>query len=364
MKKIKRLSLLLVTFLILTSAFSKNAFAEEKEAFIVDTRTVYAEIPADFDFLPFSESFYFSDTEGDCIQILQAENFNLENGVKRLTKERAFDIYKYYFDIDTAFYDYRISEGKTEKINGISSYVISGEILTEYTECDSYDDESGNIVPGDYCSQYFIVYIFATKEDTIIISYESGGEKTKENIQEAQEIIKTVLINGTHFDNEKLSVSHNFTNSPKFEDAIQTAIENHNPFDEMDVEVFGPLIAICFVIFVGPVIAIILIAVINIFKYSKNKKILKRYELTYGSISQYNAYPQNYGSYGYNQPVNQLYQPPVNPVYQQNPVNQNVPQTPSYVTNAVNNLEEAQQPQQPVQTPETQVVENNESVGE
>ena len=92
---------------------------------------------------------------------------------------------------------------------------------------------------------------------------------------------------------------------------------------------------------------------------------MKRYELTYGSISQYKASPQNYGGYGYNQPVNQQYQPPVNPAYQQNPINQNVQQTPSYVTNAVENLnEQINQTQQPVQAPEIQVIENNESAGE
>ena len=268
--------------------------------------------------------------------------------MKSLTKEKAFDIYKYYCDIDTSYYEHKISKAQIEKINGISSYVLCGDMISKYDECDDLEDESGNIVPGGICKQYFSVYIFATRENTIIFSYESVEEKTKKDVETVEKIMKTVLINGTYFDNEQLSVTHNFVNSPAFEDAVQTAAENYNPFDEMDAEIFGPLIAMCFVIFVGPVIAIILVAVINIVKYSKNKKKLKRYELTYGSISQYNAYNQNYGGYGYNQPINQPYQPPVNPVYQQNPI-QNAPQTPSYVTNAVNNLE-GQQPTQPAQT--------------
>lgn len=342
MRNIKKLSLLLVAFLVLSSVFCINAFAEENEKIIVDTSTVYAEIPDGYSFFPFFDRYYFSNTKGDCIQILQAGNFNLENGVKGLTKERAFDIYKYYFNIDTVFYDYRVTQGKTQKINGISSYVISGEILTEYTECDSYEDESGNIVPGEYCSQYFIAYIFATKENTIIVSYESGGEKTKKHIEDAEKLIKTVLINGTYFDDEKLSVSHNFTNSPTFEEAMKTATENYNTMDSMDAEMFRPVIALAFVVFIGPVIAIILVAIISIVKYNKNKKILKRYELTYGSISQYRAYPQNYGGYGYNQPYNYPYQPPINPAYQQNSVNQNAPATRTSAPNANSNLEDAQ----------------------
>ena len=114
-----------------------------------------------------------------------------------------------------------------------------------------------------------------------------------------------------------------------------------------------------------PTAVLIIIASVLIIKYSKNKNKLKRYELTYGSISQYKVSSQNYGGYGYNQPVNQTYQPPVNPAYQQNPINQNVQQTPSYVTNAVENLnEQINQTQQPVQASEIQVTENNESAGE
>lgn len=349
MKNIKKLSLLLAAYLILTSFLCVTVFAEEKETFIIDTNTVYAEIPGDFSFFPYNDRFYFMNEEIGSFWVFQAENFNLENGVKNLTKEKAFDIYKYYFDIDTSYYNYKIIEGQIEKVNGISSYVLLGDIISEYDECDDLEDESGDIVPGDICKQYFIVYIFATKENTIIISYESSGEKTKEDIETVKKIMKTVLINGTHFDNEKLSVSHNFTASPKFEDALQSAIDNYDVFGEMGEELMVPFVLMAIVFFCGPLVIIVIVATVNIVKYSKNKKILKRYELTYGSISQYNAYPQNYGGYGYNQPVNQPYQPPVNPVYQQNPVNQNIPQTPSYVTNAVNNLE-TEQSTQPAQT--------------
>ena len=106
---------------------------------------------------------------------------------------------------------------------------------------------------------------------------------------------------------------------------------------------------------------VIIIAIVLIRKYNKLKKTLRQCELTYGSLSQYNGYSQNYGNYGYNQPVNQPYQPPVNPAYQQNPINQNIQQTPSYVTNAVNNLE-TEQSTQSAQTnlpPEMQEFQND-----
>ena len=365
MKNIKKLSLILALFLIFSSLFCITSFAEEKENFIIDTNTVYAEISDDYSFFPYDDRFYFINEEVGTFWVFQAENFNLENGVKNLTKEKAFDIYKYYFDIDTSYYDYKISKGQIEKVNGISSYVLLGDITSEYDECDELEDESGNIVPGEICKRYFIVYIFATRENTIILSYESAGEKNKEDLEAVKKMMKTVLINGTYFDNEKLSVSHNFTNSPTFEDALQSAIDNYDIFGEMGKELMVPFVLMALTFFCGPLVIIIIVAIVNIVKYSKNKKKLKRYQMTYGSIPQYKASTQNYGGYGYNQPVNQQYQPPVNPAYQQNPINQNVQQTPSYVTNAVENLnEQLNQPQQPVQAPEIQVIENNESAGE
>lgn len=370
MKIIKKHSLLLVASIIFTSVFCISVSAEENEAFIVDTNTVYAEIPRGYEFYPYYDGFYFSNDNVDSIRILQAKNFNVQNGVKKLTQESAFDLYKYYFSIDTKIYDYKIAQFEVEKVNGISSYVISGEYILKETENKRYDEEGNDYSDiVDYWSSYFSVHIFATKENVIIIQYESSGEKEEQNVKDNEELMKTVLVNGTYFYEEKLSVSHNFTNSPSFEDVLQTATDSYDPFSEMDEEIWVPLFAMMFLFFVMPVLIIILIAVINIVKYSKNKKILKRYELTYGSISQYNAQPQNYGGYGYNPPVNQPYQPyqpPVNSVYQQNPFNQNIPQTPSYVTNGVNNLQDApqNQPQQITQAPEIQVNENKESAGE
>ena len=362
MKKNKKLSLVFVLVLVFSSLFGITSFADENESFVIDTDTVYAEIPGNFSFFPYNDRFYFINEEIGRFWVFQAENFNLENGVKYLTNDKAFDIYKYYFDIDTTYYDYHVSKGQIEKVNGISSYVLLGDIISEYDECDELEDESGNVVSGDICKQYFIVYIFATRENTIIISFESVGEKTKENIETVKKIMKTVLINGTHFDNETLSVSHNFTNSPTYKDALQIAMDNYDVFSEMGEELIIPFVIMAILFFCCPLAIIITVTVVNIVKYSKNKKILKRYELTYGDISRYTAYPRNYNGYGYDQPANQSYQPPVNPVYQQNPINQNVPQTPSYVTNAVNNLEIAQSTQHTQENkPEIQ---KNESAGE
>ena len=99
----------------------------------------------------------------------------------------------------------------------------------------------------------------------------------------------------------------------------------------------GTLIAVT----IAPTVVLIAIAAVLMVKYSKNKKKLKSYELTYGNITANNTFPPVYNGYGYTSPVgNPTYPPAVNPQYQQNPGNVNSPQTPSYVENALNDLEE------------------------
>ena len=82
MKNIKKLSLILALFFIFSSSFCITSFAEEKETFIIDTNTVYAEISDDYSFFPYDDRFYFINEEVGTFWVFQAENFNLEKGVK------------------------------------------------------------------------------------------------------------------------------------------------------------------------------------------------------------------------------------------------------------------------------------------
>lgn len=202
--------------------------------------------------------------------------------------------------------------------------------------------------------------MFATKENIFVVASESmnGNEN---NLQDLTSSVYGIVFNGTHFEGDKpeRNGDHDFTGAPTYEEVIENSQQLFTDEILGDESLISIVAATLVLITIVPTLILSIVAIILIFKYSKNKKILKRYEQTYGNIPQYNTYPQNYGGYGYNQPVNQPYQPyqpPVNTAYQQNPANQNVPQTPSYVTNAVNNLENAQ-PTQPAQeniTPETQ----------
>ncbi len=358
MKNFKRFLIIFAVFLLISSVLSCSAYASKTFDYsdynsLPENDKIMACLPEDYYYEPFGAGFGYCDEDGDILDFAIDENKFAPEGITSLTKEQVQEIFIHYyiycgelereFEIETNF----ISTKKVKK-NGLYTYELKGSY--------NYGD--------DFYNYNFCAYVFATIEDIFVITYEASEDGIA-NMADISNVMATLAINGTFFEGDNPSILHNFENSPSYNEVLESMRENDilesGPIFEDGVLGIAAVIAI--VMTVVPTLIVIFIAIVLIRKYNKVKKTLRQCELTYGSISQYNAYNQNYGGYGYNQPINQPYQPPVNPVYQQNPVNQNAPQTPSYVTNAVNNLE-GQQPQQPVQTPETQVVENNENAGE
>ncbi len=358
MKNIKKLSLLLTVLLVLSFTLSSGAFAHDDIKAIEENDKIFANIPWEYELSIFSDCLSYSDEEGNYIEFCVGENKFAPNGITSLEKGQVQKVFEHYYlydgdieRIDECFVRYETTEKR--EANGYSCYYFQGNYA--YSE----DDLNNEF------AYYFNAYIFATKENIFVVCYEDIEGNT-EKYGALMTTVYGIVFNGTHFDGDKpeRNGDHDFSNSPAYNEVVAAAQENFmGDFFEDDtmVTMVSGFIAL---FTIAPTLILIIVAIVLISKYSKNKKKLRQYELTYGSVPSYNIPTQNYGGYSYNQPVNAPYQPPVNPVYQQNPINQNVPQTPSYVTNAVNNLEEAQQPQQPVQTPETQVVENNESAGE
>lgn len=342
MKNVKRLSFLLTIISLVLFSLSFTAFAHDDIKQIEENDKIFTDIPWEYELSVFSDNLSYYDEDGNYLEFCVGENKFAPEGVYALKDWQIQAVFEHFYLYDGAlerteeiFVNYEVTE-KT-KANGYSSYYLQGNYA--YSE-DNLNDEF---------AYYFNAYIFATKENIFIVAYEDINTNT-ENIGDLNTAVYGIVFNGTHFDGDKpeRNADHDFSNSPAYDDVIIGAQE------ELIGEVFedGSMISavsgILIFLFIVPTAVLILIAIILIYKYSKNKKKLKQYEMAYGNIPEYNAFPQNYGGYGYNQPFNQPYQQPVNPAYQP-PINQNIAQTPSYVTNAVNNLEEIQQPTQPAQ---------------
>ncbi len=358
MKNIKRISLLLAIVLVLSLVFSVTAFAQDDVKPIEDNDKVFTFIPFDYELSIFFNNLSYYDKDGNYLAFCVGENKFAPKGITSLDKGQAQKVFEHFYlydgdieRIDESFVQYELIEKR--KVNGYSSYYFQGNY--------AFSEDELN---GEY-AYYFGAYMFATKENIFVVGYEDINGKTAK-YEDLITAVEGIVFNGTCLEGEKpeKNANHDFSNSPAFNDVITAAQENLMGDVFEDEGMLSIVMGMIVLLTIVPTAVLIIIAIVIIVKYSKNKKELKRYELTYGSVPAYNPVQQNYGTYGYNQPVNHPYQPPASPVYQQNPI-QNAPQTPSYVTNAVENLnEQVNQTQQPVQAPEAQVIENNEGVGE
>jgi len=353
MKNIKKISLLLVVIFTFSITLSFNSFAHDDRKPIEDNDKIYANIPWEYEASVFTNSLAYSDEEGNTITYCVGENKFAPDGITKLTPEKAQVVFEYFYlydgdieGINECCVEYKTSD--TPKVNGYSCYLLTGNY--SYSEVDGQCDD----FVYSFCS-----YVFATKENIFVVAYE-GVDADVDNMSDLVVAVSGIVFNGTPLNGDKPehNANHDFSNSPAFEDAVLKTQEETISRVMEEENIVGIFAGVMVAVFIVPTAILFIIAIVLITKYSKNKKLLKRYEMTYGDIPTYNAYQQNYGGYGYNQPYNQPYQqPPVNPVYQ------NKPQTPSYVTDAINNLEESK-PQQPVVAPETQEVQNTESAGE
>lgn len=355
MKNVKKIALVLALSLLISCFLGISAFAGdeaiEKDYFEVNTDILYAKIPDDFDFEPYStmsytETYYFYDYDLGSIQFIVLENNKAPNGIQALTNNQAIEIVEDYYG---AQWSYIIENAKVTKatVNGISALRIDGAF--SYYPFDSADFQEDDMYFG------MCAYLLATKENVFVIVYESWYEDVE--IEDFEEVISTVLINGTYFDGDKLTVSHDFSSAPDYRDAtIADAKEFDENWDDSfyDDDIFGEeafgvfeqgfsaiVIVVCIFTLILPTVIFIILAIVFGLKYNKNKKKLEQYEARYGfkglnlynnlnavqpdnySYNQqpygtqgYNAQP--YGAQGYNAPQQQpnMYQQPANtPVY-------------------------------------------------
>lgn len=336
MKNIKRLSLMLAIAMIISVAFSVASFAEGNTKEIEENNKIYATIPADYELNVYGDDLAYSLENGNYIEFCVDENKFAPEGITALNESQVEKVFEHYYlnegDLEN-LNEYVVKCDKVEKttVNGYNCYYLTGAYAFSEGEIDSA------------FAYYFHAAMFATKEDIFTIVFESYEKTPKLSETALPEVISGIVFNGTHFENDKpeANADHDFSASPAYDEAI-AAVQGDFFEDVMQDEtvVLGTIAGILLVT-VLPTLIVVIFAIAFIVKYVKNKKKLKKYEMAYGSVPAYNTVQPNYGGYGY-QPVNQPYQPTVNSAYQ------NLPQTPSYITNALNNLrsQAEQQPQQ------------------
>lgn len=356
MKNIKKLSLLLAIALIFVASFSITAFAGDSIKEIEENDKIYANIPSEYELSVLGDDLAYNHENGNYIEFCVDENKFAPKGITDLNEGQVEKVFEHYYlnegDLER-INDHVVKYDKVEKIiaNGYNCYYLTGKYAFSEKEIESY------------FAYYFHAIVFATKEEIFIVAFESYEAISKLSATDLPTVLSGIVLNGTHFKGDKPenNADHDFSASPVYSEVVtaaQGALFGDMFKDESMVAVVSAVILLFTVV---PTVVVVIIAVTLIVKYSKNKKKLAKYEATYGGAQGYNHMQQNFAGYGYNPSVNQPYQPPVNPAYNPTPSYQNTPQTPSYVANAVNNLEPKEE-KRPASTIEEQAdSQNNEN---
>lgn len=315
MKNIKKLSITLATVFILSSVFCVTAFANEGEYTqdIIDNDKLYAVVPEGYEYSGWGYSFYYSNDDFDQIDYFVGKNTDAPKGVNALNEEQAKDIFvKYYIcENDEESYaaeglDIEVKRSSLTKVNGLSAFMLTGV----YYYTDGITDSS-EVSYFPFCS-----YIFATQEDIFVISYEEMTEQKSLNLElnDLNETLKTLTINGTYFNGDKPTIDHSFEGAVSYADDLASkddsyygGYEDIGDLGEMGDGIFTAVTVLIIIFSIGPVAIFLIVGIVNIVKYSKNKAQLAKYQRAYGPIEFYgnnqgfNPQPNAYNLYGQNQ---------------------------------------------------------------
>lgn len=316
MKNIKKLSIILATVFILSSIFCVTVCANEDTASanIIDNDKLYAVVPEDYVYSGWGYSFYYCNDDYDQINYFVGKNTDAPNGVTALDEAKAKDIFvKYYIYeeneeglADSEELNIEVKRSNLTKVNGLSAFMITG--VYYYTDQFTVSSEVNYF---SFCS-----YIFATQEDIFIITYEEITEQKALNLElkDLNETLKTLTINGTYFNGDKPTIDHSFEGAVSYADDLAAkddiyygSYEDIGDLGEMGDGIFTAATVLIIIFSVGPIAIFLIVAIVNIVKYSKNKAKLAKYQRAYGPIEFYgnnqgfNPQPNAYNLYGQNQ---------------------------------------------------------------
>lgn len=345
MKTNKKICVLPLLIALIISALGVTAFASEapltidSDCFYIEFPTQYSTIINDDD----STALLFGNN-WDIVESITVKKSGNDDkiAVSQLKETDAGNMFLNAAGYDTQ--DYRISRLKTqtEKINGYSALKLNGKVFTTI-----YDS------PEDNYESDFSAYIFTTEQYCFLVIFEKQLENYKDiaDFTDVENCINTVAINGIFFNGDEPTKEHTFSDK-SFEDAIdESAAISGKEMDEITETILSAAFSVGSAIFIIPTATLIIISVVLIVKHIKRKKILEKYELAYGPITDYGAYNPGNINYGNPQNGNPYYQPTG---YRGADYNANAPHTAETTGNGsdepIRSTAYNTQPQQPVQS--------------
>ena len=274
-----------------------------------------------------NSAFYIDTQEkSDIICYVEEEEVTFEIGKNTDDFDGDFDEIPYQYVYVSVFENTQgiddIEKLKIEK-NAIFDYFV-GEYLYLYEDTE-FESEVSEI-NGYKCLKYsaveddmffYTIYILATKENIYCFCTETDNE----NAGFIKNALASFTINGTLLDGDSHKNEVDFTNAPDYKVQAEEYGFGMTDFMAFDEET-NSAARIGMLIMMLPFIILLVVTIIMIVKYSKNKKILEQYEKTYGVMGM-GMQPYMNGQMNYGAPMNNSYFP--NQPMQQptQPMNQN-----------------------------------------
>ncbi len=316
MKKIiKGLSLVLV-FMMCFGVLSASA-----KSIVLSNDKFYAEIPENFEVNNTygDDHYYLEDVSEytDSFDIFVQGNILFPDGIKDTDIGIIKDRFSKFIYVEEST-ELEIKTAEKGNINGITACYIYG-------------------IANDGISEEFLhAYILTTRESLYIVTTSNYIDAYEKEPEFLKEFMSSFLINGTYYNGEKLTKSHDFSKAEHYIDALERDVFTEEYYNyNSGIDSFVAILV--FLIFSLPVGTIIFLVL-----YIKTRKKLKEYKDFFGSIEQArmamrqhymqnSSYQpmQNNGGYYTNVPNMNAYnnQPPVShPQYQPNqPAQTNLP---------------------------------------
>ena len=319
-KTVKALALVLVfimSFGFVTASAKGTVLSNDK---------FYVELPEGFEVCTdCGDSHYYFENEYsyEGIDIIVEGNLLFPDGIKNTPENIIEERFRaFFYDVEeTGFAEIKALE--KGEINGISACYIYG-----YVDNELYSDD-------------IFAYILTTQENLFIVYTTLSLGTQDEGKQPAylKDFMRTLLVNGTYYNGEKLSKPHDFSKEEHYIDALERDVLTEDYYeynDDFDV-ILGFIIAS----FTLPVVLIVFIVL-----YFKTKKKLKEYKEFFGTIEQAR-------SAMYQHQMQRGYQPYGNPQYYGYNMNMQQPVQPYNQSGSYTPQPQPMQPPQTVQPPQT-----------
>ncbi len=339
MKALKKISLALAFAIIISSFICVSAFATEDDPAIIEkieAQELVTEIPISegysfMAFTPEDEYYSFMNENYDSYYVDLQENTSVKVNFSEFPEEDAKKLFLVEFLLDgmkeeADNYEVIYQTAEIEKINGVNMYHFIGKHA--YKEV--LEDEE------PYYTE-FNAYMAATKETLYFIGimFDEGQGDPKV----VSDAISKTYINGTFLDGDKSTATIDFSSFPTYKEVLKAdsiayleVYGGDEFYSEEDLAIYEDALVIgsvaLIVIGLVPTLAVTIIAIVLMCKYSKRKKQLKALQEKTATPSfsynpGFNPQPQQgYQPQGFVQPQQgyqpQTYQPQAQPSAEEN----------------------------------------------